>query len=65
MRMTKEKEKLKDQENVEEILEFLKSARMLKRQIKLIKGINLTDQENYVIREVLGQLKNEFSLFKM
>lgn len=65
MRMTKEKEKLKDQENVEEILEFLKSARMLKRQIKLIKGINLTERENQVISEVLGQLKNEFSLFKM
>ena len=65
MRMTKEKEKLKDQDNAEEILEFLKSARMLKKQIKLIRGINLTEREKQIISEVLDQLKKEFSLFKL
>lgn len=65
MRMKKEKDKLNGQEHIEEILEFLKSARMLKKQIRLIRGINLTEQEEKVVKEVLGELKKEFIFFKI
>jgi hypothetical protein len=65
MKMKKEKEKLNGQENVEEVLEFLKNARMLKKQIRLIRGIELTDREEEVVKEVLGELKKEFTLFKI
>jgi hypothetical protein len=65
MKMTKEKEKLKGQENTEEVLEFLKNARMLKKQIRLIRGIELTEREEEVVKEVLSELKKEFTLFKI
>ena len=64
MKMRKEKAKLKGQENIEEVLEFLKSARMLKKQIRLIRGIDLNEREEEVIKEVLGDLTKEFMLFK-
>lgn len=63
MKMTKEKEQLNGQENAEEVLEFLKSARMLKKQIRLIRGIELSEKEEYVVKEVLRELKMEFTLF--
>ena len=65
MKMTKDKQKLSGQEHIEEVLEFLKSARMLKKQIRLIRGIELTDQEETVVKEVLGELKKEFTIFKV
>lgn len=65
MKMTKEKEQLKGSENVEEVLEFLKSARMLKKQIRLIRGISLEDREEEVVQQVLKELKKEFALFKV
>lgn len=65
MKMTKEKEKLKGQENEEEVLEFLKNARMLKRQIRLIRGIELSEHEEKVVKEVLSELKKDFTLFKI
>lgn len=63
--MTKEKQELAGQENIEEVLEFLKSARMLKRQIKLIRGIKLTEKEEEVVEKVLKELKKAFSLFNV
>lgn len=65
MRMLKEKKLLKEEENVEEVLEFLKSARMLKKQIKLIKGIDLTEKEESIVKLVLKELKDELILFKI
>lgn len=65
MKMTKEKQELVGQENIEEVLEFLKSARMLKRQIKLIRGIKLTEKEEEVVEKVLKELKKAFSLFNV
>lgn len=65
MRMQKEKKLLSEEENVEEVLEFLKSARMLKKQIKLIKGIDLTEKEESIVKLVLKELKDELILFKI
>ena len=65
MRMTKDKVKLKGEEHIEEVLEFLKSARMLKKQIKLIRGIELSEFEEEEVKKVLGELKKEFTLFKV
>ena len=65
MRMLKEKKLLKEEENVEEVLEFLKSARMLNKQIKLIKGIDLTEKEESIVKLVLKELKDELILFKI
>lgn len=65
MKMQKEKKILKNEENIEEVLEFLKSARMLKKQIKLIRGIGLTEKEETVVKTVLKELKDELTLFKV
>ena len=65
MKMQKEKKALAGEENIEEVLEFLKSARMLRKQIKLIKGLDLTEKEESVIKTVLKEVKEELILFKV
>lgn len=65
MRMKKEKELLKDTINSVEVLEFLKGARTLKRQLKLIRGIKLDEKEEQVIKTILEDLKKQFSLFNV
>lgn len=65
MKMKKEKLILKDTDNSVEVLEFLKSARTLKRQLQLIRGIKLDEKEEQVIKTVLEDLKGRFSLFNV
>lgn len=65
MKMKKEKKALEGTENSTEVLEFLKSARTLKRQLMLIRGINLESKEEEIIKTVLEDLRKQFSLFKV
>lgn len=65
MRMGREKSLLKGEQNIEEVLEFLKSARMLRKQAKLIKGIQLSEKEETVVRTVLKAIRDEITLFKI
>lgn len=64
-RMHKERAELEGSENIEEVLEFLKTARTLKRQIKLIRGIRLEDKEEKIIKNILEDVKKQFSLFNV
>ena len=61
----KEKSELANSPNHAEVLEFIKTARTLKRQIKLVRGINLNDKEVEVIKKVLTELDVEFTLFNV
>lgn len=65
MRQPKEKAMLGNSKNVEEVIEFIKTARTLKRQIKLVRGINLEAEEEQVIKTVLEELKKQFLMFKV
>lgn len=65
MKMKKEKKALEGTDNSTEVLEFLKSARTLIRQLKLIRGINLEAKEEEIIKTVLEDLRKHFSLFKV
>lgn len=65
MKMKKEKKVLEGTDNSTEVLEFLKSARTLKRQLMLIRGINLEAKEEELIKTILEDLRKQFSLFKV
>lgn len=65
MKMKKEKEILGNSNNAIEVLEFLKSARTLKRQLMLIRGIDLEVNEEEIIKTILLDLRKQFSLFKV
>jgi len=65
MKMKKEKKALEGTDNSTEVLEFLKSARTLKRQLMLIRGINLEAREEEIIKTILEDLRKQFSLFKV
>lgn len=65
MKMKKEKKALEGTDNSTEVLEFLKSARTLKRQLMLIRGINLEAKEEEIIKTILEDLRKQFSLFKV
>jgi hypothetical protein len=65
MKMRKERKALADSENAIEVLEFLKSARTLKRQLMLIRGIQLDECEEQTIKTVLEDLRKQFSLFRV
>lgn len=62
--MKKDKDTLTASNNEIEVLEFLKTARTLKRQIKLVRGIDLERKEIEIINRVLTELSKEFALFK-
>lgn len=62
--MTKLRKNHKLTKNETEVLEFLKTARELKRQIMLIKGIGLTSDEEQVVGKVLKELTSEMALYK-
>lgn len=62
--MKKDKDTLTASNNETEVLEFLKTARTLKRQIKLVRGIDLERKEIEIINRVLIELSKEFALFK-
>lgn len=63
--MQKERKKLNGSINSNEVLEFIKTARTLKRQVKLIRGIRLEDKEEDSIKIVLEDLKKQFTLFRV
>jgi hypothetical protein len=60
--MKKETKKLKNSNNAEEILEFIRTARTLKRQIRLVSGIELEQKETNTIKLALSDLKNEIAI---
>lgn len=63
--MKNERTKLNESNNAEELLEFIRTARTLKRQIRLMRGIGLELEETDSIKLVLTDLKNEFALFRV
>ena len=65
MKLKKEKELLNGSSNFEEVLEFIKTARTLKRQVKLIRGISLETREEEVVKTILEDLRAQFTLFKV
>jgi hypothetical protein len=57
-------EKLKESENSIILLEFVKNARTLIRQTKLIHGIKLKESDEDVLKSVLAGLKSTITLFR-
>lgn len=47
------------------LLELTKNARILQRQLKLMKGITLGEKERDSVKEIISNLEKEFNLFKI
>lgn len=62
--MKKVKETLGKSKNAIEVLEFLKTARTVKRQMKLLRGLDLEEKETKIIKEVLDGVNKELSMFR-
>ncbi len=65
VKVTKEKRMLQGEPNLTEVLELIKTARTLKRQVSLVRGIPTTKKEEEIIQKVLSDLKDQFSIFKV
>lgn len=47
------------------LLELTKNARILQRQLKLMKGMQLKKQQLELVKEIINNLEKEFNLFKI
>ena len=47
------------------ILELLRTARTLKRQLKILKGIKLQEEEQVLLSEVIEKVEEECKHFKL
>ncbi|MDF3003306.1 MAG: hypothetical protein K0Q48_3425 [Bacillota bacterium] len=47
------------------ILELLRTARTMKRQLKILKGIALREEERKLLREVIEKVEEDCKLFKL
>ncbi len=47
------------------LLELAKNARILQRQLKLMKGMVLGKEQKDIVKEIISSLEKEFNLFKL
>lgn len=47
------------------ILELLRTARTMKQQLKILKGISLREEERKLLREVIEKVEEDCKLFKL
>lgn len=47
------------------ILELLRTARIMKRQLKILKGMRLDDEERKMLKEAIGSVEDDFNLFQI
>lgn len=47
------------------LLELTKNARILQRQLKLMKGMTLGEKEREMVKEIISSLEKEFNLFRI
>lgn len=47
------------------ILELLKTARTMKRQLKILKGFALREEEHKLLNEVIVKVEEDCKLFKL
>lgn len=47
------------------ILELLRTARIMKRQLKILKGMRLNDDERKLLKEALKSVEDDCNIFKI
>lgn len=47
------------------ILELLRTARIMKRQLKILKGMRLAEDERKLLKEALKSVEDDCNLFKI
>ena len=47
------------------ILELLRTARTMKRQLKILKGIQLSDKERRLLQDVINRVEEDCKIFKI
>lgn len=47
------------------LMELNKSARVMQRQLKLIRGMNLSQKDRDTVKEILELLEKEINLFRV
>ena len=47
------------------ILELLRTARIMKRQLKILKGMRLDKEERKMLKEAIGSVEDDFNLFQI
>lgn len=60
-RSSMEKSKIKELS----ILELLKNFRIIKRQIRIIRAMNISEDERHKLNKAVTELENDLKLFKI
>jgi len=47
------------------ILELLRTARIIKRQLKILKGMRLVEEERKLLKDALESVEEDFNLFRI